>query len=79
MIRNIIAISFGTKPLIKIYTGIPIMAARVKPISCLCVRFNATLVFTLFKSFGIGTYAISYLQSPSIFLILDICSYTLNF
>jgi hypothetical protein len=40
--------------------GRPTTRAMEKQISCLLVRLNITLVFTVLKSFGIGTYAIKY-------------------
>ena len=38
--------------------GNPTTIAMEKQISCLLVRLNITLVFTVLKSLGIGTYAI---------------------
>lgn len=37
--------------------NIPTTAASEKKISCRFVRFNATFVLTLVRSFGTGTYA----------------------
>ena len=39
------------------YNGIPTTAASEKKINCRFVRFNATFVLTLVRSFGTGTYA----------------------
>jgi len=36
-------------------SGTPMIAPPPKQISCLLVRLNATLVFTLVKSLGTGT------------------------
>ena len=41
------------------YTGIPMTRPMLKQISCRFVRLNMTLVFTLVKSFGTGTYGIN--------------------
>ncbi len=40
------------------YNGIPITAAVLKHTNCLFVKFNATFVFTLSKSFGTDTKGI---------------------
>lgn len=47
--------SLGKNFLDSKYTGKPIAPAKAKPISCLFVRFRATLVFTLVKSLGTDT------------------------
>ena len=78
MIRSMTAISFGRYFLVKIYTGIPTSPATLKPMSCLLVRLKATFVLTFFKSFGMGTYAISYLPSSFILKSSSICPYTLE-
>ena len=44
-------------------SGSPIRRAAEKHIICRFVRFKATFVLTLVKSFGTGTYAIEYLLS----------------
>ena len=41
------------------YTGIPMARPMLKQISCRFVRLNMTLVLTLVKSFGTGTYGIN--------------------
>ena len=46
------------KPLVRKNIGTPIAAAALKHISWRFVSPSATLVFTLDKSFGTGTYAI---------------------
>jgi hypothetical protein len=43
--------------------GKPTIRAKEKQISCLLVRLNITLVFTVLKSLGMGTYAIKILLS----------------
>jgi len=40
--------------------GKPTTRAMEKHINCLLVRLNITLVFTVLKSLGIGTYAIKF-------------------
>ena len=40
------------------YNGIPIATAVLKHTNCLLVKFNATFVFTLSKSFGTDTKGI---------------------
>lgn len=74
--RNMTAISFGTTFRINKYTGSPTSPASVKPIICLLVKLKATFVFTFFRSFGIGTYAITYLPSSFSFESSAMCSYT---
>lgn len=61
-IRNMTAMSFGTNFLSSNKTGIPTSPASVKPIELLFVRLKQLCLY-LFKSLGIGTYAISYLPS----------------
>ena len=51
------------------YNGTPTIAAIEKKISCRFVRFNATFVLTLVRSFGTGTYAIGstpFFSCPSV-------------
>ena len=53
-----VAALWGTLPLMRKNRGTPTTAAMLKHTSCRLVRFNATLVFTLVRSFGTVTYAI---------------------
>ena len=51
------------------YNGTPTTAASEKKISCRFVRFNATFVLTLVRSFGTGTYALGstpFFSCPSV-------------
>ena len=50
-------------PLSKKKSGTPIRAPLPKQMSCLFVKLNMTLVLTLAKSLGTGTYAIENLLS----------------
>ncbi len=52
------AVSFPIAFLEQKYNGIPITAAVLKHTNCLFVKFNATFVFTLSKSFGTDTKGI---------------------
>ena len=49
--------------LVRKYNGTPTAAASEKQISCLLVRLNMTLFFTLVRSLGTCTYAIASLPS----------------
>lgn len=62
IIRNVAAL-WGRLPFVRKKSGTPTSAAAPKHISCRLVSPNITLVFTLVKSFGTGTYAMKYLLS----------------
>ena len=42
-------------PFVRKYKGTPVMAAPLKQMICLLVRFNATFVLMPLRSFGTGT------------------------
>ena len=50
---------FPIAPRVKIYVGIPVAAATLKHISWRLVKFKATLLFTLLRSFGTETKGMS--------------------
>ncbi len=57
-IANIISKTAVLVPVVSLHRkniGTPTNAAIEKQINCLLVRLNISLVFTLLKSFGIGT------------------------